>query len=248
LTLHSDILSWRRWTLGLSDVPVEWRSYTSLVREALSRADRVAAVSRFLATEVTELYEVHRPVEVIHNGWPVPHVEFGAREPSTLVAGRVWDAAKNITLVAEAAQGWQPGPVYLAGETGHPDGGQATIPPPLRAMGFLDRADLDTLLRRASIYLSAARYDPFGLLPLQAALHGCALLLSDIPSYREVWGDTATFFRSGDAADLRRQWRAVLDRPPDTRAREHARKHLSSERMVSDYRRLYSSVRSAVAA
>jgi glycosyltransferase involved in cell wall biosynthesis len=66
-------------------------------------------------------------------------------------------------------------------------------------------------MRTTLVYLSAARYDPFGLLPLQAALHGCCLLLSDIPSYREVWAGAAEFFRSDDAADLRSHWSHLLE-------------------------------------
>jgi glycosyltransferase involved in cell wall biosynthesis len=223
LTLHSDVLSWRRWTLGLADVPAEWRQYMALVRQALQRADTVVAVSRFLAEEVRTCYGVARPIEVIHNGWPVPARQArratehpspaAARRPFstpprgeaiTLVAGRVWDAAKNVPLAAEAAQGWDPGRVVLAGEVAHPDGGQATVPDPLEPLGRLGRAELDGWLDRARVYLSPARYDPFGLLPLQAALHGCALLLSDIPSYRVPM-----------PATRRRAWRMPTPRSPD---------------------------------
>jgi glycosyltransferase involved in cell wall biosynthesis len=248
LTLHSDVLSWRRWTLGDASCPSEWRSYADLVATSVTRADTVVAVSRFLADEVTDLYGVQRPIGVVHNGWPAPSSVTCDREPFTLTAGRVWDAAKNIPLLADAASGWDPGAVYLAGDNNHPDGGTAQIPAPLRALGFLDHDALDALLDRAKLYISAARYDPFGLLPLQAALRGCQLLLSDIPSYREVWGDSATYFRSGDAADLRTQWQHVLTAPASDAAQGHARKHLSVERMTEDYLALYVQSRQVVAA
>src|SRR5947208_13534633 len=48
-------------------------------------------------------------------------------------------------------------------------------------------------LGRASIYALPARYEPFGLSALEAALSGCALVLGDIPSLREYW-DGAAFF------------------------------------------------------
>ena len=32
-----------------------------------------------------------------------------------------------------------------------------------------------------------ARYEPFGLSILEAALSGCALVLGDLPSLRELW-------------------------------------------------------------
>jgi glycogen(starch) synthase len=247
LTLHSDVLSWRRWTLGHSDVPAEWAAYQSLVVEALARADRLVAVSAFLANEVRTLYGCRRDIQVIHNGWsPPPAGQPTRRRPRrTLTAGRAWDAAKNISLVAQAAQGWDAGPVYLAGQQASPDSdGCFEAPPPLQALGLLSQPELLEALNTSQIYLSAARYDPFGLLPLQAASCGCALLLSDIPSYREVWADTATFFRSDDAVDLRHQWSHLLDVPDlardlAQRAGQRAIDRYSASRMADAYSELY---------
>jgi glycogen(starch) synthase len=249
LTLHSDVLSWRRWTLHDDSIPQDWRSYHALVQRALTAADRVVAVSRFLAHETSRVYGISRTIDVVHNGWSSQsYAAPGARERVSLVAGRVWDAAKNVPLVAQAAAGWNPGDVFLAGETAHPDGGEAGVPEPLQPVGFLARDDLDALMRRARVYVSAARYDPFGLLPLQAALQGCMLLLSDIPAYREVWGDAATFFRSDDPDDLRARWQRLLEQDSDTRAFEHARTNLTAKRMVDSYRELYGATVRAVAA
>src|SRR5207248_7435329 len=63
LTLHSDVLSWRRWTCGANDVPAEWQAYAGLVRKALNRAVALAAVSDFLGREIAQLYETKRTVE-----------------------------------------------------------------------------------------------------------------------------------------------------------------------------------------
>jgi glycosyltransferase involved in cell wall biosynthesis len=251
LTLHSDVLSWRRWTLGDSTVPAEYRSYVDLVQEALRRADRVVAVSQFLATEVRELYGCPRDIEVIHNGWPVPAEPADIRS-GTFLAGRVWDPAKNIALAAHAARGWDPGSVLVAGNARHPDTG-AVSELPLQFLGHLSRDELQRRLAAASIYLSPARYDPFGLLPLQAALNGCALLLSDIPSYRELWSNAAWFFRSDDADHLRQQWQVLLA-DPDLRAElaftAHARAatHFNLERMANSYQLVYTTARRGVAA
>jgi glycosyltransferase involved in cell wall biosynthesis len=48
-------------------------------------------------------------------------------------------------------------------------------------------------MERATIFAHPARYEPFGLAPLEAALRGCALVLGDIESLREVWGDAAVY-------------------------------------------------------
>jgi glycosyltransferase involved in cell wall biosynthesis len=55
---------------------------------------------------------------------------------------------------------------------------------------------------RTSIYVLPAYYEPFGLSVLEAALAGCALVLGDIPSLREVWADTALFVPPDDRAGL----------------------------------------------
>jgi glycosyltransferase involved in cell wall biosynthesis len=254
LTLHSDVLSWRRWTLGTSVVANEWLAYARLVREALARARRVVAVSRFLADEVRDLYRSEVDIDVIHNGWRAKSGGHVSRGPITLLGGRVWDSAKNIALAAEAASGWSPGDVRVAGERQHPETGSAApIPPPLHAVGVLSHEKLEDLLDRTSIYLSPARYDPFGLLPLQAAQHGCALLLSDIPSYRELWDGAACFFRSDDATDLRRTWQHLLEHP-DVRdtlasaASNRAAASYSAERMAARYREVYARARMKLAA
>lgn len=52
----------------------------------------------------------------------------------------------------------------------------------------------------AAIYALPARYEPFGLSALEAGLSGCALVLGDIPSLREIWGDAALFVPPDDAA------------------------------------------------
>jgi glycosyltransferase involved in cell wall biosynthesis len=51
---------------------------------------------------------------------------------------------------------------------------------------------------RAGIYALPARYEPFGLSVLEAALAGCALVLGDIPSLREVWGESALYVAPDD--------------------------------------------------
>jgi glycogen synthase len=57
-------------------------------------------------------------------------------------------------------------------------------------------------MQRAAIYALPARYEPFGLSALEAAQCGCALVLGDIPSLREIWGNAAIFVAPDDSAAL----------------------------------------------
>jgi glycosyltransferase involved in cell wall biosynthesis len=57
-------------------------------------------------------------------------------------------------------------------------------------------------MERAAIYVAPSLYEPFGLAPLEAALRGCPLVLSDIGSFRELWDGCAEFATPGDAESL----------------------------------------------
>ena len=93
-------------------------------------------------------------------------------------------------------------PVVAAGPGRGPDGQEATFEH-LVALGPLDASELRRRLGLAAVFVSLAAYEPFGLAVLEAALSGCALVLSDIPTFREIWGDAALFVPPYDAPAAR---------------------------------------------
>jgi glycosyltransferase involved in cell wall biosynthesis len=56
----------------------------------------------------------------------------------------------------------------------------------VRMLGHLPRVDLLAWYRRADIFVSLSKWEAFGLTVLEAAVAGSAVVLSDIPAYREV--------------------------------------------------------------
>jgi glycosyltransferase involved in cell wall biosynthesis len=128
--------------------------------------------------------------------------------------------------------------VELAGGLAHPEGGEAALPN-LRCLGPLPAARVAERLSKAAIYALPARYEPFGLSVLEAAMSGCALVLGDIASLRELWDDAALFVSPDDADALA----AALDRlirdedlrgDLAIRAVRRARNYTSAH-MASDY-------------
>jgi glycosyltransferase involved in cell wall biosynthesis len=98
-------------------------------------------------------------------------------------------------------------------------------------------------LRRAAMFALPARYEPFGLSALEAGLAGCALVLGDIPSLREVWHDAAIFVPPDQPealeatlldliADAPRRWSLAYT------ARVRAQQ-FTPERMAQGYMTLY---------
>lgn len=55
----------------------------------------------------------------------------------------------------------------------------------LRGDTLSDR-DVDLLMARADVFISASRQEAFGIAPMKAIAHGCRAVLSDIPSHREI--------------------------------------------------------------
>jgi glycosyltransferase involved in cell wall biosynthesis len=115
-------------------------------------------------------------------------------------AGRWWDEAKNAeTLDAAAARSrW---PVIMAGAI-HGPNGQSVRLQHGRSIGELSADATFAWMSRAGIFASAAIYEPFGLAVLEAAARGAALVLSDIPTFRELWRGAALFVQPDDAEGL----------------------------------------------
>lgn len=191
---HSDVLSWHEAVRGTPAGP-EWTRYRDAVAAGLARADLLVAPTRAMLDALVRLYVPECPRLVIPNGRRSPRPLRIEKEPFVLSAGRLWDEAKNVQALTRVAPEL-PWPLTLVG-----DGSPA---------GRVSRPRLDGLLARASIFALPARYEPFGLGPLEAGLSGCALVLGDIPSLREVWGDAALFVDPGDEAALAAALRRLI--------------------------------------
>jgi glycosyltransferase involved in cell wall biosynthesis len=98
-------------------------------------------------------------------------------------------------------------------------------------------------LSLASGYVSVALYEPFGLGVLEAAQAGCPLVLSDIPSFRELWAGAAIFVPPDDEQEIARSLAMVMaDEGLRDRLSRRARYRAvlySAESMGKDMMRLY---------
>jgi glycosyltransferase involved in cell wall biosynthesis len=151
----------------------------------------VVAPTQAMMNELRTYYGPFRASQTIYNARRASDFLPGVKENFIFTMGRVWDEAKNIAILDRIARelSW---PVYVAGEQKHPSGGEVKLSN-VRSLGQLSQAEISDWLSRASIFALPARYEPFGLAVLEAALSGCALLLGDIPSLRELWGDAALY-------------------------------------------------------
>jgi len=236
LVAHSCVLSWWRAVKG-EDAPANWDRYRRAVTRGLRSADVVVAPSQSMMTALERHYAPLPPARVIHNGRDGSHYHVGEKHAYIVSAGRVWDEAKNVAAL-DAVAGDLPWPVLVAGER-TTSAGHNLVARNVTALGHLGAEQLAAHLAHASIYALPARYEPFGLSILEAALSGCALVLGDIDSFRELWGDAAIFVPPNDADALRRALAMLIDNHVvrqmlGQRARERAARY-TPERMVDAY-------------
>ena len=209
---HSDVVTWSRAVHG-EDPGAEWDAYRERVSAGLAAAALVVAPTGAMLRDLGNAYEVAAPTAVVHNGRRFTPV-IRQKEPRLAAVGRVWDEAKNLAAAARAVRDL-PWPLTVAGDgAGGTDGAQW--------LGRVPAARVADLLGRAAVFVEPARYEPFGLAALEAGLSGCALVLGDIPSLREVWDDAATFVDPGDEAALRDVVSDVIEDPEALAERQRA--------------------------
>jgi glycosyltransferase involved in cell wall biosynthesis len=78
--------------------------------------------------------------------------------------------------------------------------------------GYVDNEKLKELLGGALLLVQPSLYEGFGLPPLEAMILGTRALISDIPVFREIYAEfPVTFFRAGDALDLKEKMQSLLE-------------------------------------
>ena len=243
---HSCVLSWWRAVKGEA-APAAWGHYRDRVTHGIEAASHVVAPTQTMLESIQHEYDAHQSYEVIGNGrdardWALAR----PKRACVLSAGRLWDPAKNTAVLARIADRL-PWPIKLAGadtaagaaagRAGQTKAGDASAP--VIRLGRLSPRALAEEYASASIYALPALYEPFGLSVLEAALAGCALLLGDIPSLRELWQGAAMFVDpSDDAAVADGLCRLIVNRPYRMYLAAEARRRAdgySAARMVQAY-------------
>lgn len=197
---HSCLATW--WAaVKRGPMPADFAWRTRLVERGLAACDALIAPTHAFAEATARAYGIAAPHAIWNGREPAPGVREEA-EPCVFTGGRLWDEAKNVAVLDAAAAEIR-APLYAAGPLDNPNGGRLELRH-ARPLGPLPAAEVAAWLRRAPVYATAARYEPFGLGVLEAAQAGCALVLSDIPTLRELWDGAALFVGSDDARGLAR--------------------------------------------
>ncbi len=243
ITGHSDAIS--RWLAIHQELPAHrFDEYREKVRLGIAGADQLVTPTQAMLDILDEFYGPLDKGLVIPNGRDPGIFPPKPKEPFILACGRMWDEAKNVRILDEVASNlsW---PIRIIGENqsmGTAGGRQSS----LQLSGRLSTADWIDNLERASIYILPAKYEPFGISALEAGLAGCALVLSDLPSLREVWQDSALYIPPCDSTAITHTLTRLIE-DEEMRHQYADRAYLqalnySSDSMGTAYLRLYRSL------
>ncbi|MBC8097467.1 MAG: glycosyltransferase [Akkermansiaceae bacterium] len=240
---HACVLSWWRAVHG-GDAPPAWDDYRESVMAGLHGAELVVAPSYAMLDALNDHYGPFKSSRVIHLGHQLPLSQQRAKQDFIFTAGSFWDAGTNISALADAAPNL-PWPIWVAEQESDSDD-RPTPRKNLRYLGQLTASEMTSHFEHASIYASPARYEPFGLGILEAAQAGCALVLGDIPSLHEIWGDAALYVSPDEPAALEYRLRDLISRPAEiNRLGEAARltaRQYTPGKMAESYLLAYASV------
>ncbi|TCU32614.1 glycosyltransferase family 4 protein [Rhizobium azibense] len=186
---HSCVVTWFA-AVRSSEVLPNWQWQHRLNLAGFARANAVIAPSRSHAVAMDAAYGRIPNLKVVHNSSALDTSD-EPKQNFILAAGRWWDDGKN-GAVLDAAAALARWPVIAVGESNGPNG-QCLQFRNADHRGELAHGRLIALMRQAGVVASPSVYEPFGLAALEAARGGAALVLSDIPTYREIWNDAALF-------------------------------------------------------
>jgi glycogen(starch) synthase len=251
---HGDLVTWWKSVHGREPKDNAWmRWYRNATGEGLAGASAVVALNEWMLDAIRDSYGFAIEGRVIYHGRnPIHFNPYVTKDDTVLAIGRLLDPAAQVHLLAEKrhpvpvcvvdAQPTHGSETQVQTDVSFKDGSEGVT---LR--GARSESQLRLLYSRASIYVSASRYEPSGMTVLEAALSRCALILNDIPAMREVWGPAAVYFRTNDAESLSEAVRilngdSVLRRSFGNRAFNRARECYSANRMTNSYIQLYRNV------
>lgn len=192
---HSCLATW--WSaVRDGPMPPDFRWRTQSLWQGMLACNALVAPTHAFAEATARAYELAVPF-VVRNGRATPQTPVTTRERIVFTSGRLWDDGKDIATLDAAAARIE-APLYAAGSLLGPNGERRALGS-ARPLGRLSADQVAAWLARAPIFASSALYEPFGLGVLEAAQAGCALVLSDIATFRELWDEAAVFVEPRNA-------------------------------------------------
>ena len=202
------------------------------------------------------MLHVPRTVPIPHGleTWRVPHRESVRRDQPLIVYQGRLVSTKGADILLQAAsalleQGYAIELLLIGDGPERARLESLAARPPLtgkvRFAGRLSPDDLERQLSQATVVVvPSLAGEVFGLVVAENMLRAVPLIVSDLGAFVEVAGDSCAVFRTGDASDLSRRLKSLLDDPGQRTAmgiaaRRRVLEMFSIDKMVERHAELY---------
>lgn len=191
--------------------------YRLLLPRIAKKSRKILTVSNFSKREITEILRIKpEKIEVIYNAVSTEIVCNNAnskREKFILTVSSL-DPRKNLSKLIEAFKNIKLKEYKLI-IAGAKSSVFKSIDAPenferIEFLGHVGDKKLSELYSKASLFVYPSLYEGFGIPPLEAMNCGCPVVVSDIPSHREVCGEAALYVNPHDTEDIKRGIERVL--------------------------------------
>lgn len=234
----------RRWPNGAG----VWRGYRAALRSVLESVRVILPNSRAEQVEIEKAFGVARPAVVVPNAADAQVFRSASRDAApragALCVGRI-EPRKNQLALIEALRGTGV-PLTLVGQAGRYSRAYerrcraAGAEFDVQFLGHEPAAVLAGRYQGAAVHVCPSWYETPGLASLEAALCGCALVVTDGGCTREYFGDEALYAAPDDAGSLRAAVLAALARGASAGLRERIARECSwdaaAEATLAGYR------------
>jgi len=187
-----------------------------LVPRVINASSVIVTQSDFTKMEIAELLRV--PLKKIHTVYPgISEIFFSSKmkryekkSEITILAVSTLEPRKNLKNLIEGYKiaGLKNAKLIIAGGNNPLVFGKTgelkknTSDSSIEFLGYVTDAQLIELYHQADIFVSVSLYEGFGFPPLEAFAGGCRVLVSDIPSHREIFGDCVMYANPFDPSDI----------------------------------------------
>lgn len=235
---------------------------------AIKKADTILTVSESVRQEIIERWpQIARKVKVaypglysefsenkIQNEYRLEKLNYLIKKEFFLFVGTV-ETRKNLGIVInafinmKATNSNNPFKLVLAGRPGYGYGeyeeliAQSECKEDIITTGYLSTEDILRLYRDAAAYVFPTIYEGFGSTQLECMINHLPLILSDIPTNREVSGKYGLYFKLGDEEQLQQRMEQIVNGEVDynlmnSLADEICEKY-SWDNLISSYINIY---------